>query len=130
MLTPLYFNYQKYMKCFIFLLIVFAISCKPTKVNLTKPEGDNTTFLNSIIQEHQDKGFDHTKPSIVVNGFLVKSADNEYKEILNLKECEIELIHFLNDVGAKNIYGKVGEDGIILITVSECLDGRSPNITQ
>lgn len=83
-----------------------------------------------IIKEYQNKGFNHDKPSFVVNGMLVSPTSNEYTKILSLKECELELVHFLNDTGSRNIYGKVGEGGIVLITVNECVEGRSSKITQ
>lgn len=111
-------------------LLLFMLSCSKTPLYQLNDQNDNKNYLNRIINEYKTKGFQYEYPSLVVDGFLIKNKGFHRIEKVNLKKCEMELIHFLNPKGAESIYGTIGKNGIILIRTRNCIENVEPKITD
>lgn len=116
------------MKYLFTLIILISISCKRYQGDTLIPQ--QKSYLKQVIEKYQNRGYKHENPLLVINGFLYKPTDAEYWKKMKLEPCEIELIHFLNDQGAENIYGNFGKNGIILINLTDCINDNSPKITK
>lgn len=111
---------------YVIIITGLLISC-PNAITGTKSyqladSNSDKAFLNKTIEAYRKKGFDYKTPSLVIDGYLYKGTDLNAMSQLKLKKCELKLIHFMNAVGAKQIYGLVGEGGIILIRTKKCDD--------
>ncbi|MEL6557131.1 MAG: hypothetical protein AAFQ94_03040 [Bacteroidota bacterium] len=115
------------MRIAIVLILLLIFSCQQTQ---SDTDSEQKSYLKSVFEDYQNKGFKHKNPSMVVNGYLMKPTEGVYWRQMKVKACEIELIHFMNDTTANNIYGAVGKNGIVLITSGECVKDRSPKITM
>lgn len=96
------------------------ISCSSTKTYQLSDSSADKDFLRKVINEYQRNGFNYKNPSLVVDGFLLKSSDVNSIKLLKFRKCQLKSIHFLNPTGAKNIYGQIGENGIVLIGTKKC----------
>ena len=111
---------------YVIILLGLLVSCSQaitgTKYYQLADSNSDKDFLNKTIEEYRKKGFDYENPSLVIDGYLYKGTDLNSISQLKLKKCELKSIHFMNAIGAKNIYGQIGEGGIILIGTKKCED--------